>query len=90
MSQIRISPDQVRQMSGQFKQASQQSQQIMSNLQNTVNSMQGDWEGMTQQRFYQEFEQWKASMTQYSQLLDNIGQQLDAIAARFQQIDTGG
>jgi len=29
-------------------------------------------------------------MTQYSQLLDNIGQQLDAIAARFQQIDTGG
>lgn len=87
MSQIRVSPDQIRQLSAQFKQSSQQSNQIMSNLQNTLNGMQGEWEGMTQQRFFQEFEQWKAAMTQYCQLLDTIGQQLDTYAARVEQND---
>jgi WXG100 family type VII secretion target len=90
MSQIRISPDQVRQMSGQFRQASQDSQNILGNLTNAVNNMQGEWEGMTQQRFFQEFEQWKASMSQFTQLLDSVSQQLDALAARFETVDSGG
>jgi WXG100 family type VII secretion target len=90
MTQIRILPDQVRQVSAQFKQASQDSQQIMNNLTSTLNGMQGDWEGMTQQRFYQDFEQWKASMNQFAQLLDGIGQQLDAYAARVESVDQGG
>jgi WXG100 family type VII secretion target len=90
MSQIRISPDQVRQMSGQFRQASQDSQNILGNLTNAVNNMQGEWEGMTQQRFFQEFEQWKASMGQFTQLLDSVSQQLDALATRFESVDSGG
>ena len=90
MSQIRVSPDQVRQMSGQFKQASQDSQQILGNLANSVNNMQGQWEGMTQQKFFQEFEQWKSSMNQFTQLLDSVSHQLDDLATRFETIDAGG
>ena len=87
MSRIKIAPEQVRQMANQFRDASQQSQQMFSNLTNTVNGMQGEWEGMTQQRFFQEFEAWKNAMTQFIQLLDSVAQQLEATAARFEEID---
>lgn len=90
MSRIKISPEQVRQLSGQFKQASQESQQIFNSLSSSVNNVQGEWEGVTQQRFFQEYEQWKTSMSQFVQLLDSIGAQLDTVAARFESVDSGG
>ncbi len=90
MSQIMVSPDQIRQLSGQFQQASQDSQNILGNLQNSVNNMQGEWEGMAQQQFFQEFEQWKASMTQFTQLLDTIVQGLNDYAMRLEAANSGG
>lgn len=90
MSRIKVAPEQIRQLSAQFRQASQQSQQISSNLTNVVNQMQGEWEGMTQQRFFQEYELWKTSMAGFVQQLDSVAQQLDAVATRFETIDSGG
>ncbi|MDQ2806779.1 MAG: WXG100 family type VII secretion target [Chloroflexota bacterium] len=55
MARIRITPEQVRQASQQFHQPSQQ---MVQTLTNTLNGMHSEWEGMTQQRFYGEFEQW--------------------------------
>ena len=89
MARIKITPDQVRQVGNQFKQASQQSRDMVSNLQNTMNSMEPEWEGLTKERFYQEFQQWRTSMNQFVELLNGIGQQLDAIAARFEAADQG-
>lgn len=89
MARINVSPEQVRQVSGQFKQASQESQQIFNNLTTTINNMQGEWEGVAQQRFYQEYDQWKNSMGQFVQMLDSIGTQLEAIATRFETVDAG-
>lgn len=87
MARIRITPDQVRQVGSQFKQASQQSQEMVTRLQNTINGLEPEWEGLTKERFYQEFQQWRTSMTQFVDLLNNIGQQLDAIATRFETAD---
>lgn len=89
MGRIKVTPDQIRQMSAQFKQAGEQSRQMLSTLNTTVDGMQPEWEGMTQQRFFQEYEQWKASMTQFAQQLEDISQQLDTVAARFETVDTG-
>jgi WXG100 family type VII secretion target len=77
----------VRQVSAQFKQASQQSSEMVTRLQQTVSNMQSEWEGMTQQRFFQEFTQWQTSMRQFVELLNGIGTQLDAIAQKFETVD---
>ncbi len=90
MARIKITPEQVRQMSTQFKQAGEQSRQMLATLNSTVEGLQADWEGITQQRFFQEYEQWKASMTQFAQQLDDISGQLNGVAARFETIDAGG
>ena len=87
MVRIRVTPEQVRQVSGQFKQASNESQQLVSRLQQAVNGLQGEWEGMTKERFYSDFQQWQTSMRNFVELLNSISQQLDAIAARFEAAD---
>jgi len=87
VARIKVTPEQVHEVANQFKQASQQSQDMVSRLQATMSSLQPEWEGMTQQRFYAEYEQWKTSMGQFVQLLQSIGQQLDAIADRFAAAD---
>lgn len=89
MARIKITPEQIHQVATQFKTAGQQSQEMVSRLQSTMSSMQPEWEGITQQRFYGEYEQWKTSMGQFVQLLQSIGQQLDAIADRFAAVDQG-
>lgn len=88
MARIKVAPEQVKGVANQFKQASQQSQDMVSRLGQQMQSLQPDWEGMTQQRFYGEYEQWKNQMQQFTQMLNSIGQQLDTIADRFAAADT--
>lgn len=87
MARIKITPEQVKQVAGQFAQAANQSQEMVSRLTNAVNSMQPDFEGMTSQRFYADFQQWSAQMTRFVELLNGISTQLNQIADRFATID---
>lgn len=87
MARIRITPEQVDGVSREFKNGSAQSQELISRLTSQVESMQSEWEGMTQQRFYQQFSQAKQGMTQFVQLLEQISQELDSISQRFRQVD---
>ena len=84
---IKINPDQVRGVAGQFKNAGAESEALINRLQQTVNGMAPDWEGLTKERFYNDFQQWQAAMRQFVQLLNGIGQQLNDIATHFEAVD---
>lgn len=87
MARIKITPEQVRQVAQQFAQSSSQSGEMVSRLTNAINSMQPEWEGMTSQRFYSDFQQWSAQMKQFTELLNSINNQLVQIAERFASAD---
>jgi len=87
MARIRITPEQVRQVAGQFAQAAHQSQEMVTRLTNAVNAMQPEWEGMTSQRFYGDFQQWSSQMARFVELLNSISTQLNQIADRFAAAD---
>ena len=87
MARIKITPEQVRQVASQFAQAGNQSQEMVSRLTNAVNSMQPEWEGMTSQRFYSDFQQWSSQMSRFVELLNSINHQLNQIADRFAAAD---
>jgi WXG100 family type VII secretion target len=84
---IKVTPQQMRTAAQQFKSSSQQSNEMVARLTQQMNSMQPEWEGMSSQKFFQDFQQWKGTMTQFVTLLNEIGGQLDAIATRFEQAD---
>lgn len=87
MARITVTPEQVHEVAGKFEAASQQSQEMVNSLQGTMNQLDPEWEGMTAQRFYQEYQQWHQSMTQFVEMLNQIGQELHAIAERFAAAD---
>ena len=87
MARIRVTPEQVRQVATQFSQAASQSEDMVGRLTNAVNGMQPEWEGMTSQRFYGDFQQWSAQMRQFIELLKGINTQLNQIADRFAAAD---
>ena len=87
MVRITVTPEQVHEVARQFETASQQSQEMVSTLQGTMSQLDPEWEGMTAQRFYQEYQQWHQSMTQFVDLLQQIGTELHSIAERFAAAD---
>ncbi|MCC6420708.1 MAG: WXG100 family type VII secretion target, partial [Gemmataceae bacterium] len=84
---IRIPIDQVRAAGSEFKLASQQSLEIVKRLQRAVGDLETQWEGYAQQRFFQEYRQWETMMRQLSQLLEDVGVQLQAVAGDFEEAD---
>ncbi len=89
MVRIRITPQQVRKVGGDFHKASQESADMVTKLKAAIDGLGQEWEGMTKERFYQEFAQWQTSMRQFVDLLEGVGKQLDVIADRFEAVDRG-
>lgn len=88
MSQrILITPDEVRSVAAAFRQSSSQSLEIVNRLAGAINDMEPRWDGITKQKFYGEFIQWKTQMNHFVTLLSEIDAQLNTIADRFQAAD---
>lgn len=87
MGRIKISPEQVRGVAGQFRSKSQESATMAQQLGSAVDGMQSEWEGMAAQRFYGDFTQWKQQMQKYVELLNGIATELDRIANTIEQTD---
>ena len=87
MAKITVTPEQIRSVATQFSQAGSQSQDMVSRLTNTINSMQPEWQGMTSQRFYGDFQTWSTQMTKFVEMLNSISTQLNQVADRFATAD---
>ena len=87
MGRIKISPDQVRGVAGQFRNKSQESGSMAQQLTSAVKGMEAEWEGMAAQRFYGDFSQWQQQMNKYVELLNGIATELDRIANTIEQTD---
>ncbi len=87
MARIVITPERVREVANQFRQSGQQSQEIINRLESTLNSLYSDWEGMSEQRFMDYYNDSKSIMQKFVELMEKIAQELTAIAERFAAAD---
>jgi WXG100 family type VII secretion target len=87
MARILINPDEVDAVAKEFQAKREQSQQLINSLDARINGHEGHWDGMTKQRFFQDFQEAKKNMNNFVQLLDNISHALTQIATKFRQTD---
>jgi WXG100 family type VII secretion target len=87
MARILVTPEQVHDVANQFNNASQESEQMVQRLEGTMNNLSPNWDGMTAQRFYGDYENWRNNMRQFVQLLAQVSQELHSIADRFAAAD---
>lgn len=86
-NRILVTPEQLEQVSAQFAQSGQLSSDIVERLQRSIHEMEGQWEGMTRERFYGDYQQARATMTKFVEGLHRISTELNQISGKFRTAD---
>ena len=87
MTMIKINPEQLYQIAQQVDQGRQQLEQMNRQLYGHLVSMQSLWMGMTQERFFQDYEHSRAVLERALEHMVKMAVELRAIATRFSEAD---
>lgn len=88
MGTIHINTDLLRQLGSVFYQLNQHiNDSIEPQIQNTTNQVEGDWQGVSRQRYEQMYQDWRSATQRVVQVGEDLGRHLQDTAARFEQAD---
>lgn len=88
MATIHVNTDLMRQLGQVFVQLNDQIQsQIEPSIQNHTSQLEGDWQGVSRQRYEQMFQQWRSATQQVVAAGEDLGRHLQDTATRFEQVD---
>jgi len=86
-SQIRMTPEQMRQRAGEVRNQGETFQDVINRMQNIINELETEWEGQASRAFSEQFNRLKPAFNDMRQLFGDIGTQLDATANAVEQLD---
>lgn len=86
-NRILVTPEKIDLVSQQFAQSGQQSSQIVQRLQQCIQQMEGQWEGITRERFYGEYQQARVTMNKFVECLHTVSTELKQISVKFKSTD---
>ncbi|PYY28968.1 WXG100 family type VII secretion target [Paenibacillus illinoisensis] len=87
MNTIKVTPEQLHDVSNQVDQARQQLEYMREDLSRQIMFLQQMWLGVTQERFYYEFEQSRPILDKALESMVSISKELKNIAMRFENAD---
>ena len=88
MPAIHVNTDLMRQLGQVFVQLNDQIQnQIEPNIQNQTSQLEGDWQGVSRQRFEDLIQQWRSATGHVDQTGDDLGRHLQNTAQQFENVD---
>ncbi|MEO8970527.1 MAG: WXG100 family type VII secretion target [Ktedonobacteraceae bacterium] len=61
--------------------------QIEPNIQNNTSQLEGDWQGISRQRFDDLINQWRSATNQVVQVGEDLGRHLQSTAQQFENAD---
>ena len=86
-NRILVTPEQLEQVSTQFAQSGQLSDDMVERLQRSIHEMEGQWQGMTRERFFGDYQQARATMIKFVECLQSISTELKQISVKFRSTD---
>lgn len=87
MSTIKVTPEQLHYVSNQVDQARQQLEHLQDNLSRQIMFLQAMWMGVTQERFYDDFERSRPVLQKALESMVYTSKELKDIATRFENAD---
>jgi WXG100 family type VII secretion target len=88
MSQILVSPDELRGYASQVKGHAASTQEGFQSLQSTLSALQDVFQGQAAVRFDEVYNEWHTSAQALMQALDGLGQFLDGSANTIEAVDS--
>ncbi|MFI2858293.1 WXG100 family type VII secretion target [Paenibacillus sp. JSM ZJ436] len=86
-NRILVTPEQLDDISSRFSLASQQGRELVRRLESSIYQMESQWEGMTRERFFGDYQQARSTMNQFVACLHNVSTELRQISHRFRSTD---
>ncbi|MET3210068.1 UNVERIFIED_CONTAM: WXG100 family type VII secretion target [Paenibacillus sp. PvR008] len=87
MGRILVPPDKLMQVANQFLQGKQEMERMLNFLSGRIDFVQQGWSGATRERFFQEFQVSRQSMSVTIERLSIVAQELIFISKNFTQVD---
>ncbi|QDY86235.1 WXG100 family type VII secretion target [Paenibacillus polymyxa] len=87
MGRILVPPDKLMEVADQFLHGKHEMERMLNLLNGRIDFVQQGWSGATQERFFQEFQVSRQSMSVTLERLSTIAQELIFIAKNFTQVD---
>lgn len=84
---IKIEPEQLKRIGDRFLSCSEQNVNMAKELKSLIEGLSGEWEGNTKERFHKSYQDADQQLIGVSTILQEVGQELNAIAERFKQVD---
>ncbi len=88
MAIIHIDTELLRRLGLIYIQCNEQVNQFDGQIQNIVSQVEGDWQGLSRQRFDQIFQEWRTAVSRIVVQGEDIGRHLQNTAQLFDNIDT--
>ena len=88
MATIHINTDLMRQLGQVFVQLNDQiANQIEPQVQSHTNELEGDWQGVSRQRYEQMYQDWRSATQRIVAAGEDLGRHLQDTATNFEQVD---
>jgi len=88
MATIHVNTDQMRRLGQVYVQLNDEiGNNIIPQIQNYTSQLEGDWQGVSRQRYEQLYNDWRLASQRVVQAGEDIGRHLQDTATRFEQVD---
>ncbi len=87
MTEIVVSPERLESVARTFDEKKTETENLINTLRSTMDSLDSDWDGVAQNKFYAEWNAMLPKMNQFTDLLEEIASELRHIAQVFRETD---
>ncbi len=87
MSEIRLSPSELREAAEAFTLSSEDGQRALKRLDLAAEKLEGRWTGAASMSFANNYREWRQQMEAFVRLLTTLSTQMKSIADRMEQAD---
>ncbi len=87
MVQIVVAPERLDSVASTFDNKKEETETIINTLRATMQSLNAEWDGVAQNKFYAEWDAMLPKMSQFTELLGTISSELRRIAQVFRELD---
>jgi WXG100 family type VII secretion target len=89
MTQIVVSPERLEAVARTFDANKSETENMINTLKSTMDTLDAEWDGVAQNKFYAEWNEMIPKMSQFTNLLGEIASELRRIAQVFRETDEG-
>ena len=85
---LRVTPEFLRSIAAEFEKSASAVQELLALLQNKMTSLNDEWEGITEQPLYEEWEEFVGITLRQVGILEDIAHQFVILYERFRDVDS--